>query len=158
MVQQQLQLRLLQQLSAVRAEARAIQLQLDTEHRGSGGRARAALAHGTSAGRLGPFEVASVPAPFEFFGIDVADDGALARAARAVAHLGEIIVVCGDGSAYASPTALNTVRVCESWRVQATGDALRSERCSRRTWLQLASSECSIVTGSCYGDARPHSA
>ena len=117
---QQLQLRLQQQLSAVRAEARAIQLQLDTEHRGSGGRARAALAHGTSAGRLGPFEVASVPAPFEFFGIDVADDCALARAARAVAHLGEIIVVCGDGSAYASPTALNTVRVCEPWRVQAT--------------------------------------
>ena len=119
---QQLQLRLQQQLSAVRAEARAIQLQLDTEHRGSGGRARAALAHahGTSAGRLGPYEVASAPAPFEFFGTDVADDGALARAARAVAHDGEIIVVCGDGSAYASPTALNTVRVCESSRAQAT--------------------------------------
>ena len=117
---QQLQLRLQQQLSAVRAEARAIQLQLDTEHRGSGGRARAALAHGTSAGRLGPYEVASAPAPFEFFGTDVADDGALARAARAVAHNGEIIVVCGDGSAYASPTALNTVRVCESSRAQAT--------------------------------------
>ena len=118
---QQLQLRLQQQLSAVRAEARAIQLQLDSEHRGSGGRARAALAHAHgSAGRLGPYEVASAPAPFEFFGTDVADDGALARAARAVAHNGEIIVVCGDGSAYASPTALNTVRVRGSCRAQAT--------------------------------------
>ena len=53
-----------------------------------------------SEGKLGPFGP---------FGSDVEAPGVLARAARDIAYRREIILVCGDGSAYASPTALNTV-------------------------------------------------
>ena len=53
-----------------------------------------------SAGRLPVFTEA---------GVDIAQPGALERVVKQVAYRGEIIVLCGDGSAYASPTALNTV-------------------------------------------------
>ena len=57
-------------------------------------------AHFESAGRL---------PPFTSFGTDLNLPGALERAAEQIAYRREIILVCGDGSAYASPTALNTV-------------------------------------------------
>ncbi len=47
--------------------------------------------------------------PFTEFGADVAQPGVLRRVVSQVAYQGEIILLCGDGSAYASPTALNTV-------------------------------------------------
>ena len=47
--------------------------------------------------------------PFDSFGADVAQPGVLRQVARQIAFEREIILVCGDGSAYASPTALNTV-------------------------------------------------
>ena len=53
-----------------------------------------------SAGRL--------PA-FRAFGSDLNVSGNLERAAEQISFRREIILVCGDGSAYASPTALNTV-------------------------------------------------
>ena len=53
-----------------------------------------------SAGRL--------PA-FTAFGADLESPGALELAISQIAFEREVILVCGDGSAYASPTALNTV-------------------------------------------------
>ncbi|KAL1515884.1 hypothetical protein AB1Y20_002499 [Prymnesium parvum] len=49
------------------------------------------------------------PRPFTHFGADLEAPGALAAIAAQVAHRNQIILICGDGSAYASPTALNTV-------------------------------------------------
>ncbi|KAL3920712.1 MAG: hypothetical protein SGPRY_005155 [Prymnesium sp.] len=51
----------------------------------------------------------SHPPPFSLSGADIASPSLLAAAAAQVAHRNEIILLCGDGSAYASPTALNTV-------------------------------------------------
>ena len=53
-----------------------------------------------SAGKLGEFTA---------FGSDLNLPGALEKAAAQISYRNEIILVCGDGSAYASPTALNTV-------------------------------------------------
>lgn len=46
---------------------------------------------------------------FTSFGEDVAQPGALARAAAQISFRREVILICGDGSAFASPMALNTV-------------------------------------------------
>ena len=46
---------------------------------------------------------------FTEFGADVEQPGVLQRVVEQVAHHNEIILVSGDGSSYASPTALNTV-------------------------------------------------
>ena len=75
-----------------------------------------------------PTGLASVPSPstweslgklppFSAFGTDLEAPGALAAAARQIAYNGEIILVCGDGTAYASPTALNTVLQLYSLRL-----------------------------------------
>ena len=55
------------------------------------------------------YESAGKLPPFASFAVDVEQPGALAKAASEIAYNREIILVCGDGSAYASPTALNTV-------------------------------------------------
>lgn len=55
------------------------------------------------------YESAGKLPAFESFGEDLHAPGALERAAAQIAYRNEIILVCGDGSAYASPTALNTV-------------------------------------------------
>ena len=55
------------------------------------------------------FESAGKLPPFTSFGVDVEQPGALAKAASEIAYKKEIFLTCGDGSAYASPTALNTV-------------------------------------------------
>ena len=56
----------------------------------------------------GYFETASPPR-FAAFGADLESPGMLAAAARQIAWRGEVILTCGDGTDYASPTALNTV-------------------------------------------------
>ena len=55
------------------------------------------------------YESAGKLPPFTSFAADLNAPGALERAAEQVSYRKEIILVCGDGSAYASPTALNTV-------------------------------------------------
>ncbi len=55
--------------------------------------------------------------PFAPFGKDVNDRQTLADAAKAIAYKKEIVLVCGDGSAYASPTALNTVSQFYAMRI-----------------------------------------
>ena len=51
----------------------------------------------------------TAPPLFPSFGVDIEAPGALAKAAAEISVKNEVILVCGDGSAYASPTALNTV-------------------------------------------------
>ena len=55
------------------------------------------------------FESAGKLPPFTSFATDLNLPGHLERAAKEISYRNEIILVCGDGSAYASPTALNTV-------------------------------------------------
>eukprot|EP00965_Chrysotila_dentata_P219185 6190980-Pleurochrysis_carterae.AAC.3 len=62
---------------------------------------------GVADGKL--YESAGKLPPFTLSGADVAHAGMLARVAEQIAWRREVILVCGDGSAYASPTALNTV-------------------------------------------------
>ena len=69
---------------------------------------RAACAQPQNASTPGYFETASPPR-FDAFGVDLEAPGMLEAAARQIAWRGELILTCGDGSAYASPTALNTV-------------------------------------------------
>ena len=56
----------------------------------------------------GYFETAAPPR-FAAFGADLESPGVLAAAARQIAWRGEVILACGDGTDYASPTALNVV-------------------------------------------------
>ena len=56
----------------------------------------------------GYFETAAPPR-FAAFGADLESPGVLAAAARQIAWRGEVILTCGDGTDYASPTALNAV-------------------------------------------------
>ena len=56
----------------------------------------------------GYFETAAPPR-FAAFGADLESPGMLAAAARQIAWRGEVILTCGDGTDYASPTALNAV-------------------------------------------------
>lgn len=64
-----------------------------------------------SAGRLPEFNLS---------GVDVEQPGALARVVGQIAFNGEVILVCGDTSAYASPTALNTVLQLWALRLRHT--------------------------------------
>ena len=64
------------------------------------------------------FESAGQLPPFTSFGVDVEQPGALARVASQIAYKREIFLVCGDGSAYASPTALNTVLQLYALRIR----------------------------------------
>ena len=50
-----------------------------------------------------------MPQAFADFGADIEAPGVLRRVVDQVAQQNEIILVSGDGSSYASPTALNTV-------------------------------------------------
>jgi hypothetical protein len=56
--------------------------------------------------------------PFTAFGTDVESPGGLERVAAQIAYKREIFLVCGDGSAYASPTALNTVLQLYALRIR----------------------------------------
>ena len=56
----------------------------------------------------GYFETAAPPR-FAAFGADLESPGMLELAARQIAWRGEVILACGDGTDYASPTALNVV-------------------------------------------------
>ena len=64
------------------------------------------------------FESAGKLPPFTSFGADIEQPGALAKAAAEIAYKKEIFLVCGDGSAYASPTALNTVLQLYALRIR----------------------------------------
>ena len=55
------------------------------------------------------FESAGKLPAFTEFAADVEAPGVLERVASQISYKREIVLVCGDGSAYASPTALNTV-------------------------------------------------
>ena len=71
-------------------------------------------------GALAPefFESAGKLPPFTSFGVDVEAPGALAKVAQEISYKREIFLVCGDGSAYASPTALNTVLQLYALRIR----------------------------------------
>ena len=64
------------------------------------------------------YESAGKLPPFTEFAKDVEAPGVLARIAEQISYKREIVLVCGDGSAYASPTALNTVLQFYALRVR----------------------------------------
>ena len=64
---------------------------------------------GADPSSLGLLESEGRLPPFTHFGADVNQPGVLREVAAQISYQREIILVCGDGSAYASPTALNTV-------------------------------------------------
>ena len=64
------------------------------------------------------YESAGKLPPFTEFGSDVEAPGVLERVASQVSYKREIVLVCGDGSAYASPTALNTVLQLYALRIR----------------------------------------
>ena len=64
------------------------------------------------------YESAGKLPAFTSFGVDVEKPGALAKAAAEISYKREIFLVCGDGSAYASPTALNTVLQLYALRIR----------------------------------------
>jgi hypothetical protein len=86
---------------------------------------RALRRHGVShrrgqQGNASTFESAGRLPAFSLSGIDIEEPGALARVVEQIAFNGEIILICGDGSAYASPTALNTVLQLWALRLRHT--------------------------------------
>ena len=89
--------------------------------------------------------------PFTSFGADLEAPGALARAASEIAYRGELILVCGDGSAYASPTALNTVLQFYALRLHHVlylSDSRASCERLRRAVPSLACAWSSIINAS----------
>lgn len=64
------------------------------------------------------YESAGKLPPFTEFGSDVEAPGVLERVASQISYKREIVLVCGDGSAYASPTALNTVLQLYALRIR----------------------------------------
>ena len=80
--------------------------------------------------------------PFTAFGQDLAASGVLAKAAAQIAYKREIILVCGDGSAYASPTALNTVLQLYALRLRHVLYVSDSEAACKRLQRAVPSLAC----------------
>ncbi len=92
--------------------------------------------------------------PFTSFGADVAQPGALHSVVAQIAYQREIILVCGDGSAYASPTALNTV--LQFWALRLRHVLYVSDSRASCERLRAGLPELACVWSSRISTARPN--
>eukprot|EP00967_Tisochrysis_lutea_P142121 scaffold262142_cov37-Tisochrysis_lutea.AAC.1 len=100
------------------------------------------------------FESAGLLPNFTLSGVDVEKPGVLARVVEQVAFLGEIILICGDASAFASPTALNTVLQFWALRLRHTLYVSDSgESCAK---IRSALPDLACVWSSSIPTTKPH--